>query len=451
MRLDKVLVCTTFTAAVLLSVTATNAEAQCTSYTCPQCFNDSTPLSGHGAAPDGSGRRALNVFIDSSWGNPTNTTIWNATNDAINAWNALSDPSCNGRPGTRTAYYYVLNQAGGAGAADVVVQLDNSVPTCGQNDMTNHPYKIQLHAAVASTSESNAKVVIEHELGHAIGLDDTFGACVNTSDIMSAATDYNCNVVGSFPLTPGDVGQSNRNLSQESTCTGSNSSSAPILLGGDGCTVCADGTCLQDAWCDCGGRPANCQEEGNLDFFCSKLCTPIVLDPFNEGFHLTSVDNGVKFRVLPGGSLHQMSWTDASWRNGWLALDRNGNGTIDDFTEMFGNITTQPASPHPNGFLALAVFDNPDNGGNGNGFIDPGDSVYSRLRVWIDANHNGISEPSELYTLQELGIFKLGLAYKWSSFTDQYGNQFRYRGSVWDDDGNELHMCYDVLLQIQTH
>ncbi len=177
----------------------------------------------------------------------------------------------------------------------------------------------------------------------------------------------------------------------------------------------------------------------------------MLLDPFNQGFHLTDLAHGVKFRELPNGRLSQMSWTDPSWQNGWLALDRNGDGTIDDFTELFGNLTPQPASENPNGFLALAVFDDPANGGNGNGVIDPGDSVYSQLRVWIDANHNGVSEPGELHTLQELGIFKIGLEYHSSPFADRYGNRFRYRGTVWDEASHGHDACYDVVLQIQLN
>ncbi len=176
-----------------------------------------------------------------------------------------------------------------------------------------------------------------------------------------------------------------------------------------------------------------------------------MLDTADEGFHLTSLSNGVQFHVLPGGPLQQMSWTDANWHNGWLALDRNGNGTIDDFTELFGNYTAQPPSNDPNGFLALAVFDDPANGGNGNGVIDPGDSIYSGLRVWIDANHNGYSEPNELHTLQELGVFKIGLAYQDTPFVDQYGNRFRYKGSIWEQDGTKRQACYDVFLLIQPN
>lgn len=201
-------------------------------------------------------------------------------------------------------------------------------------------------------------------------------------------------------------------------------------------------------------NPANCGAGGRYICSCAGwFCkiSPIVLDPFDEGFHLTSLSEGVRFRITAGGPLDQMSWTDAAYRNGWLALDRNGNGTIDDLTELFGNLTPQPPSEDPNGFLALAVFDDPRNGGNGNGFIDPGDAVYSHLRVWIDANHNGISEPGELHTLQELGIFKIGLKYHESDFVDQYGNRFRYKGSVWDDGGNEKDICYDVFLQVQPN
>jgi len=187
------------------------------------------------------------------------------------------------------------------------------------------------------------------------------------------------------------------------------------------------------------------------DYYSSNYCcyngTPIVVDAFKEGFHLTNLTNGVNFRVHPNQSLYQVSWTDPRWHNGWLVLDRNGNGTIDDFTELFGNFTPQPPSSTPNGYVALAVFDVPMNGGNGNGVIDQGDSVYDSLRVWIDANHNGISEPNELHTLRELGIFRIGLSYTLSHYADANGNHFRYRAQIWDRAGGAHNACYDVVVQ----
>lgn len=160
---------------------------------------------------------------------------------------------------------------------------------------------------------------------------------------------------------------------------------------------------------------------------------------------------GVNLRVLPGQSLYEMSWTDPQWHNGWLALDRNGNGTIDDFTELFGNFTPQPTSTDRNGYLALALFDEPMNGGNANGVIDPGDAVYDQLRIWIDANHDGISQPGELHTLRELGIFKIDLKYQISRYVDANGNQFRYRSRLWDEADKSHDVCYDVILAIKGH
>jgi hypothetical protein len=164
---------------------------------------------------------------------------------------------------------------------------------------------------------------------------------------------------------------------------------------------------------------------------------------------LTSAAAGVRFDITGTGQPVQLAWTERGSHDAFLVLP-GPDGLVHNGKELFGNFTPQPQSEHPNGFLALAQFDKPENGGNSDGIIDERDAVFSRLRLWIDENHDGVCQANELHTLPELGVFSLALKYIESRRTDDFGNQFRYRARVnpdpSDGESDVGRWTYDVFL-----
>lgn len=157
---------------------------------------------------------------------------------------------------------------------------------------------------------------------------------------------------------------------------------------------------------------------------------PVLLDLENDGVHLTGLGEPVWFDIDADGEVDLMSWTDRG--EGMLVLDRNSNALVDDGGELFGNYTRlSDGSQALNGYLALAELDTWALGGNEDGRIDPGDAAFSQLRLWTDTNHNAISEPTELQTLEEARVTAIGLNHRRSNRTDQHGNELRFRGRAW--------------------
>jgi hypothetical protein len=178
-----------------------------------------------------------------------------------------------------------------------------------------------------------------------------------------------------------------------------------------------------DPFCD-----AYCQSHC-VNNVCQDHPSPILMDLENDGVHLTGLDDPVWFDIDADGAPDLISWTDRS--EGLLALDRNGNGLIDDGGELFGNATRLSNGNRAlNGYLALAELDSWIFSGNEDGHLDSADAAFGALRLWTDLNHDGTSQPEELQTLAQAGIRRIGLEYRSSRRTDRYGNEFRFVGTA---------------------
>ena len=199
-----------------------------------------------------------------------------------------------------------------------------------------------------------------------------------------------------------------------------------------------------------GGNGCGVPTNGPNNYGCPYI-SPVLLDINGDGFAMTDYYQGVPFDISGRGTTTQISWTTAGTDDAWVVLDRNHNGKIDDGTEMFGDASAQPIVPaaQRNGFSSLAVFDQSQNGGNGDGKINKQDRIYNDLRLWRDNNHNGISESNEMFKLKDLDVRAIFLDYRESRRTDQYGNRFRFKAKVRDSrDADVGKFAWDVFLLI---
>jgi hypothetical protein len=157
-------------------------------------------------------------------------------------------------------------------------------------------------------------------------------------------------------------------------------------------------------------------------------CDPIVMDTGNDGFNLGPRGIGVVFDVDANGVRDSVQWLRRGGDEGFLALDRTGNGLVDDGSELFGVGTPLllEGRPAPNGFVGLAQYDARQLGGNDDGLITDADAVWPQLRIWSDANADGISTYDEMRTLRSFGITALGTIPKLRKHEDAAGNLMPY-------------------------
>ena len=121
-------------------------------------------------------------------------------------------------------------------------------------------------------------------------------------------------------------------------------------------------------------------------------------------------DSNAFFDLDANGFATLTSWVSAD--DAILAIDNNGDGIINDITELFGDATTF-------GFTELSTHDS-----NGDGKIDAQDQTFSDLLLWNDLNGDGVSQAEELTQLSSSEVASINLAY------DSTGNEFTTAGRV---------------------
>jgi hypothetical protein len=155
--------------------------------------------------------------------------------------------------------------------------------------------------------------------------------------------------------------------------------------------------------------------------------SPIIISLEEQNdYKLTSAEDGVLFDIDANGTVDQVAWTPAGSGIAFLAIDRNGDGRINDGSELFGNHTLAGMR---NGFEALRAMNMASNGGVAKASVSQEDPLFGQLLLWTDQNHNGVSETSELRPANAV-LSEVGIGYQVFNRVDKHGNAFRYRGWV---------------------
>lgn len=158
---------------------------------------------------------------------------------------------------------------------------------------------------------------------------------------------------------------------------------------------------------------------------CVPYNTPVLIPLTRaQSITLTNIEGGVSFDHRGDGAVERTAWTAGDSRVAFLAIDRNGNGTIDNGTELLGNHTIPGAA---NGFDALDKLNQEMGGSRDTGVIDATQPVFIKLLLWEDSNHNGLSEPAELQSASNI-VSAIGLGLQVHNRRDRHNNRFYFRG-----------------------
>ena len=187
--------------------------------------------------------------------------------------------------------------------------------------------------------------------------------------------------------------------------------------------TCIPGEFISSGWC---GDQVVCKvNAAGVPFIpqvdCGEPPTPLVLNFDNAPITMLAAEQtpAATFDIemaADGSSCISTDWPSAA--TPWLAIDLDGNGSIDGGHELFGSGTRLAAgTTAQNGFEALAAYDS-----NADGRIDAGDEAFGRLLLWRDHDADRLSSPDELEPLADSGVDSLALDYLVDAQCDARGN-----------------------------
>jgi hypothetical protein len=371
----------------------------------------------------GQGPQTITVSVD------LDSTVFSAVQNAFTAWE--SSPA-----GKAAQVHFSLQQvpAGGTATGQYVIEEDHLppdpvtglIPAAGtspvptpQVDRTSATTILNLDSGLDFNDPTTVNRIMAHEIGHTYGLPDA------TFD----AAGLNCQP-GTSVMNPLDANNIAASL------TGPTADDSSKVLAGDGYVAPTPPPVGRHCFVDT--NPC-CTDPSDPE------CTPIILDVDGSGFQLTSAAHGVWFDFFGNHHPVKLAWTAPGSTDAFLVLPQHGKVTYG--RDLFGNLTPQPRSAHPNGFLALATYATLGVNGRRSDVIDSDDPIYARLRLWQFSNQGGRLVAGKLSTLPQLGITAIYLNYRATTITDRYGNAFRYAARVISTNPHAGKYAYDVFLQ----
>ena len=133
---------------------------------------------------------------------------------------------------------------------------------------------------------------------------------------------------------------------------------------------------------------------------------PLIIDANRDGkIDTIGLDKEVFFDLDANGFAENTAW--AGKNEGFLALDLDGSGFIENGRELFGDETYKADGVKAtSGFDALSQYDE-----NGDKIIDENDTIYDQLLLWIDSNSNGFSDKGELISIKDADIKSISVEF----------------------------------------